>query len=371
MAAEQEKITPLVRIRGLNVRSQRSVIIHDLDLDICPHDLLGIAGESGGGKTILIRTILNILPDDIEWEADELTIFGQDALTLTDAQRRQINGDYIGFIPQNTVNYLHPMMRIRTQITESYVLHGRGTRRQALSRAAQLLAQVGLSDPERVLNSYAWELSGGMRQRVNIAMALMNEPKLLIADEPTTALDAVVQRQILDLFREIHEKTGITILMISHDLGMLRLYSTSCAVMYAGRMVETAPTQPLFDAPAHPYTNALLRVIPSLSPVGDERLSEIPGYVPESGRDTDSCIFMPRCPYAQESCAGMQTMQDLGGGHMCLCRRAQELRAEHAKTSHMPASQQVDAQASSALPSAPQADKPRMHDVDAPKGGCV
>jgi oligopeptide/dipeptide ABC transporter ATP-binding protein len=314
--------SPIVHIRGLHVRNSRNVIIHNLDLDVYQHDLLGVAGESGGGKTILIRTILNILPAGIEWEAREMDIFGQDVRHLSAAQRRQINGEHIGFIPQNTVNYLHPMMKIKSQITESYVMHGHGTRQEGLERAAQLLSQAGLPDPERVLNSYAWELSGGMRQRVNIAMALMNKPELLIADEPTTALDAVVQRQILELFRQMHEKTGVSILMISHDLGMLRLYSERCMVMYAGRMVEIGPTEALFSKPLHPYTNALLRVIPSLKPVGDERLSEIPGYVPDSGRDTDSCIFMPRCSYAQDLCSGSQSLKDLGGGHMCLCRRA-------------------------------------------------
>ena len=317
--------TPIVHIRGLNVRNSRQVILHDLDLDVWPHDLLGIAGESGGGKTILIRTILNILPDGIEWDAKEFSVFGRDVPELSDAQRRQINGEHIGFIPQNTVNYLHPMMKIRSQIIESYVLHGHGTRREGLDRAAQLLGQVGLADPERVLNSYAWELSGGMRQRVNIAMALMNRPQLLIADEPTTALDAVVQRQILELFKALHEETGVSILMISHDLGMLKLYSSRCMVMYAGRMVEISSTSDLFSRPSHPYTNALLRVIPSLRPVGDERLAEIPGYVPDSGRDTDGCIFMPRCSYAQDTCRSAQTLQNLGGGHMCLCRRAGQI----------------------------------------------
>ena len=332
MAAEQTKINlqatsnaePLVRIRGLNVRNSRQVIIHHLDLDVWPHDLLGIAGESGGGKTILIRTILNILPSGIDWDARELTLFGHDALEFSDAQRRRISGDFIGFIPQNTVNYLHPMMKIKNQITESYVSHGHGSRRDGLKKAASLLTQVGLSDPERILNSYSWELSGGMRQRVNIAMALMNDPALLIADEPTTALDAVVQRQILDLFKELHEKTGVCILMISHDLGMLRLYSSRCMVMYAGRMVESGPTDVLFSSPAHPYTNALLQVIPTLEPVGDERLCEIPGFVPDSGRDTDSCIFMPRCRYATDACSAVQKLHDLGGGHQCLCRLCEQ-----------------------------------------------
>ena len=313
--------TPLVSIRGLTAYSAHRVLIKDLDLDISVGDLLGIAGESGSGKTMLVRTLLNIPPEGVQFRADRLQMFGTDCLSLSDASWRKLAGCHIGFVPQNTVFYLHPMLKIRQQIADSFVSHRKGTLSQGLQRAADLLAEVGFDDPQRILNSYAWELSGGMRQRVNIAMALMNSPDLLIADEPTTALDSAIQRQIMELFMKISRETGIAIVMISHDLGMLRQYSRSIMVMYAGRMVETGSTETLFRAPAHPYTRALMDVIPSLSLNPDERLAEIPGYVPDSGRETDHCIFAPRCPYAGGECRSALRRRDLGGGHLCLCAR--------------------------------------------------
>ena len=311
----------LVSIRGLTVSSAHRVLIKSLDLDIAQGELLGIAGESGSGKTMLMRTLLNIPPEDVHFKADALQMFGADCLHLSDTEWRRTVGEHIGFVPQNTMFYLHPMLKIRQQIADSYVSHRKGTLRQGLERAEALLREVGFDDPERVLNSYAWELSGGMRQRVNIAMALMNSPELLIADEPTTALDCAIQRQIMDLFMKISRDTGIAVVMISHDLGMLQQYSRRTLVMYAGRMVESGSTETLFCTPAHPYTRALMGVIPSLSLQAGQRLAEIPGYVPDSGRETDACIFAPRCPYAGAECSTALQEQDLGGGHNCLCAK--------------------------------------------------
>ena len=311
----------LVSIRGLTAYSARRVLIKDLDLDIPAGDLLGIAGESGSGKTMLVRTLLNIPPEDVKFRAEQLQMFGTDCLRLSASAWRRVAGQHIGFVPQNTMFYLHPMLKIRQQIADSFVSHRKGTLAQGLQRAEELLLAVGFDDPQRVLNAYAWELSGGMRQRVNIAMALMNAPELLIADEPTTALDSAIQRQIMDLFMKISEETGIAIVMISHDLNMLRQYSRRTLVMYAGRVVESGGTETMFRAPAHPYTRALLNVIPSLSLDPNERLAEIPGYVPDSGRETDTCIFAPRCPYAESVCQAALREQDLGGGHRCLCAK--------------------------------------------------
>ncbi len=311
----------LVSIRGLTAYSARRVLIKDLDLDIPAGDLLGIAGESGSGKTMLVRTLLNIPPEDVKFRAEQLQMFGTDCLRLSASAWRRVAGQHIGFVPQNTMFYLHPMLKIRQQIADSFVSHRKGTLAQGLQRAEELLLAVGFDDPQRVLNAYAWELSGGMRQRVNIAMALMNAPELLIADEPTTALDSAIQRQIMDLFMKISEETGIAIVMISHDLNMLRQYSRRTLVMYAGRVVESGGTETMFRAPAHPYTRALLNVIPSLSLDPNERLAEIPGYVPDSGRETDTCIFAPRCPYAESVCHEALREMDLGGGHRCLCAK--------------------------------------------------
>ena len=311
----------LVSIRGLTVYSKNRILIKNLNLDISSGDLFGIAGESGSGKTMLVRTLLNILPDGVKFKADRLQMFGTDCLGMSDAAWRKVTGGHIGFVPQNTVFYLHPMMRIRQQIADSFVSHGKGTLAQGLQRAEELLRKVGFDEPQRILNAYAWELSGGMRQRVNIAMALMNSPELLIADEPTTALDSAIQRQIMELFMKISRETGIAIMMISHDLGMLHQYSQRTMVMYAGRMVETGDTETLFREAAHPYTHALMEVIPSLNLDSNERLAEIPGYVPDSGREMEQCIFAPRCAYAAEVCQKPLQQKDLGNGHLCLCAR--------------------------------------------------
>lgn len=319
----------LVSIRGLTVYSKKHILIKNFDLDISAGDLLGIAGESGSGKTMLVRTLLNILPDGVKFKADRLQSFGADGLGMSDAVWRKVTGAHIGFVPQNTVFYLHPMMKIRQQIADSFVSHRKGTLAQGLQRAEELLQKVGFDEPQRILNSYAWELSGGMRQRVNIAMALMNNPKLLIADEPTTALDSAIQRQIMELFMKISQETGIAILMISHDLGMLQQYSRKTLVMYAGRMVECGETETLFREAAHPYTRALMEVIPSLNLDANERLAEIPGYVPDSGRETDTCIFAPRCAYAAEVCQKPLQQKDLGNGHLCLCARPGVGEAQH------------------------------------------
>lgn len=310
----------LASIRNLTVFDGRHILVKGLDLDIAPGDLLGVAGESGSGKTMFVRAMLNILPEGVSYTAERLEMFGTDCRGLSPAAWRKLVGAHIGLVPQNTIYYLHPMMKIRRQIADSFVSYKRGTRAQGLQRAADLLMQVGFDDPERVLNAYVWELSGGMRQRVNIAMALMNSPDLLIADEPTTALDAAIQRQIMELFMDISRETGIAIMMISHDLGVLHHYSRRSMIMYAGRAVEAGSTEAIFRTPAHPYTRALIGVIPSLHQT--ERLVEIPGHVPDSGRETDLCIFRDRCKEVCDRCQGIVPQKDLGNGHFCLCAKA-------------------------------------------------
>lgn len=311
----------LVSIRNLTVRSAERVLIKNLDMDIREGELIGVAGESGSGKTMFILAMLNVLPEGVKITSDRFDLFGIDCRTLSSSEWRSLVGKHIGFVPQNTMFYLHPMMKIKAQIADSFVSHGKGTREQGLARAAELLSRVGFDDPTRILNSYGWELSGGMRQRVNIAMALMNSPEILIADEPTTALDAAIQRQILDLFKDINENEGVTILMVSHDLGMLHAYSNMNMVMYAGRMVEFGPSKEIFRSPAHPYTRALLDVIPTLSTAAGDRLAEIPGFVPDSGREVESCIFADRCPYREAVCSQPVTMKKLTPHHLCLCAK--------------------------------------------------
>ena len=309
----------LVSIRGLTVHAGGQVLLKDMELDIFDKDLLGVVGESGSGKTMLIRSLLNILPNECEWEATRFEMFGTNCIGLPANKWRQLVGANFGFVPQNTVYYLHPSIKIRKQIADGFVAYGKGTYEQGIERAKELLSKIGFDDPDRILNSYAWELSGGMRQRVNIAMALMNSPRILIADEPTTALDAAIRRQIMDLFREIAEKTGVAELIISHDLAMLRGYTRRLLVMYAGRPAELGQTEELFNTPVHPYTKALISVIPRLGRDPEERLPEIPGFVPDSGREHPGCIFRDRCPHAVAACEQKVEVINMGGGHLCRC----------------------------------------------------
>lgn len=217
-------------------------------------------------------------------------------LKASSEKRREHIGKHIGYIPQNTVFYLHPMIKIKNQIGDGYIHHMNKSKKEALEKAEALLYKVGFENPKRVLSYYPWQLSGGMRQRCNIAMALMNDPKLIIADEPSTALDTTVQRQVMELFKSINEELKISMLLISHDLGLVKHYSHSLAVMYAGQIVESGYTNRVFTNPKHPYTQLLIEIIPSMKIKKNEPLVEIPGYVPEKGRDTEGCLFYKRCP---------------------------------------------------------------------------
>lgn len=313
----------LLSVRNLTIRAENAVLVRGMNVDLYEQDLLGIAGESGSGKTMFVRAVLGILPPGVSCSADSIRLFDQELTRMPEKQRRKLIGEQVGFIPQNTIAYLHPMLKIRRQILDSYLQFGKGTKAEALQKASELLGTVGFNDPERILNSFVWELSGGMRQRVNIVMALMNDPRILIADEPTTALDAAVARQILENLRAFNREKGITMIMISHDLRMLSQYSTRSLVMYAGRMVEVGDTHQLFENPMHPYTRALMNVVPDLDLDRSIRLTEIPGFVPDSGRDSDSCIFYDRCHCSAARCKEKIDLQDLGNGHFCLCTLAQ------------------------------------------------
>ena len=252
----------LVSIRGLTVSSAHRVLIKSLDLDIAQGELLGIAGESGSGKTMLMRTLLNIPPEDVLFKADVLQMFGADCLHLSDTDWRRTVGKHIGFVPQNTMFYLHPMLRIRQQIADSYVSHRKGTLRQGLARAEALLREVGFDDPERVLNSYAWELSGGMRQRVGIAMAMIFSPKILLADEPTSALDVTTQAQIIRQIVDIRNEYKVAVIIVTHNIGVASYVSKKIMVMQGGKVVEYGKREDVIGNPQHEYTKQLLRAVP-------------------------------------------------------------------------------------------------------------
>ena len=292
-----------VVVKNLSIRDGDKTLVSKLSMNIENGEIFGLVGESGSGKTLTAKSVINLLPDDLTLTASEIFTAGKSMLEISENERRRHVGNNVGYIPQNTVYYLHPMIKIKDQIGDGYAYHKKKSKSEALKKASLLLNKVGFDNPENILSLYPWQLSGGMRQRVNIATALMNDPKLIIADEPTTALDSTVQKQVMELFSEINRELGISILLISHDLGLVRHYSNSLAVMYAGQIVESGYTKDVFANPKHPYTQLLIKIIPSLRIKKNEPLEEIPGYVQDFGRDVPGCLFIKRCPHATEECS--------------------------------------------------------------------
>lgn len=292
-----------VSLKNLNIKDGKNILVRNTSLTIEKGEIFGLVGESGSGKSLTAKSIINLLPDDLNFTADELYTAGKSMLDMNKIEKREHIGRNVGYIPQNTVFYLHPMIKIKHQVVDGYMEHMKKSKNEAIEKALLLLKRVGFENPNNVINMYPWQLSGGMRQRVNIAMALMNDPKLIVADEPTTALDSTIQKQVMELFREINEEMGISILLISHDLGLIKHYSHSIGVMYAGQIVESGYTKDVFNSPKHPYTQLLIKIIPSLKIKKNELLAEIPGFVQETGRDAEGCLFFKRCPYAMEVCS--------------------------------------------------------------------
>jgi peptide/nickel transport system ATP-binding protein len=289
-----------------------------------PGETLAVVGESGCGKSVTALSILRLIaspPGRIV--SGRLMFEGRNLLELTDAQMRAIRGNQISMIFQEPMTSLNPVLTIGRQIAETLVLHQNMSRDQAMQRAMEMLRRVKIPEPERRLKQYPHELSGGMRQRVMIAMALSCNPKLLIADEPTTALDVTIQAQILDLMRELKEQTGAAIVLITHDLGVVAEMAQRVVVMYAGRKVEEAGVDELFARPRHPYTRGLMDSIPHLdeSDAGQrKRLAEIPGMVPSLKEEVPGCLFAPRCAYA--TARGRQEyppLEQKASGHWAAC----------------------------------------------------
>jgi len=265
-------------------------------------ETLGLVGESGCGKTVLSLSILGLVPKPGQVTGGRVVFEGADLAAMPQETLRRVRGAKIGMIFQEPMTSLNPVMRVGRQVAEPLVLHGGISQAQALGRVRELFGQVGLPDSKRLLAAYPHELSGGMRQRVMIAMALACGPRLLIADEPTTALDVTIQRQILDLLAKLGEKRGMAMLLITHNLGVVARTCERVGVMYAGRLVEMSPVGALFDEPLHPYTQGLLASLPGLGGVR-KRLTPIAGMVPPLAELPTGCHFHPRCPYAFGPCA--------------------------------------------------------------------
>jgi peptide/nickel transport system ATP-binding protein len=297
--------TPLLQVDDLRVRfSTDDGIVHAVDgisYTVDTGQTLGIVGESGSGKTVSSLTTLGLTRGPGTTIEGRILFEGRDLVTLPDDELRKIRGNDIAMIFQDPLSSLHPFYKVGSQLSEAVLTHRSVGKAAARARAIELLELVGIPDPQKRVDQYPHEFSGGMRQRVMIGMALANEPKLLIADEPTTALDVTVQAQILGLLEDLQRRLGMAIIVITHDLGVVAEITDQIGVMYAGRMVERAPTEAIFGSPQHPYTWGLLRSIPRLDTPRDEELVPISGRPPSLIRRPSGCHFHPRCPYVREA----------------------------------------------------------------------
>jgi oligopeptide/dipeptide ABC transporter ATP-binding protein len=313
---------PLLDIRNLDIAfdTTRGLVrpVRDVSLVIHPGQTVALVGESGCGKSVTSLSVLRLIPSPPgKVLGGQVLLEGRDLLKLTEREMRSVRGKEIAMIFQEPMTSLNPVYTIGDQIVEAVTLHQHVGMRQAYQIAEQALRDVGISDPQRRLHEYPHQMSGGMRQRVMIAMALSCRPKLLIADEPTTALDVTIQAQILELLRKLQKETGMAILLITHDLGVVAENADVVAVMYASRVVEFATVEEVFEKPQHPYTKGLLRSVPKLG-AHAARLESIPGSVPNPARFPSGCKFHPRCPRTRELAArqpgGAAIQLDYRGG---------------------------------------------------------
>jgi oligopeptide/dipeptide ABC transporter ATP-binding protein len=318
---------PLLSLRDVRIGTRQhrrtTEIVRGVDLDVFAGQKLGIVGESGSGKTLTVLSVLRLLPDPpVRLLGGKITFASQDLSTLDEKSLQKIRGAEIAMVYQDPMTSLNPLLRVRTQIVETLRAHGvsRGT---ALARCQEVLTQVGFPDPARVSRAFPHELSGGMVQRVMIATALAVSPRLLIADEPTTALDVTIQQQILELVEDIQARTGMAVMWVTHDLGVVARIVDQVVVMYAGRVVEQAPTRQLFARPSHPYTVALLGSLPHAGAGHRQPLTQIGGTPPDPAHLEPGCPYRARCPFQIQRCAEEEPpLLDRGRGSFAACWRA-------------------------------------------------
>ncbi len=295
-----------------------------------PGETVAIVGESGSGKSVGAMSILRLIPDPPGRITEGQILFaGRDLLGLSAEEIRAVRGSEIGMVFQEPMTSLNPVLTIGRQITETLQQHRGADRATADRRALELLALVGIADPERRLRQYPHQLSGGMRQRVMIAVALTCEPRLIIADEPTTALDVTIQAQILELMTGLTRRLNVALIIITHNLGVVARYARRVNVMYAGRLVESGPAAAVYHDPRHPYTMALLRSVPRLDRPRQARLDPVEGQPPDLTQLDGGCAFRPRCRYAVDACAVSQPALEQAGaaGHLSACFRRDEIAA--------------------------------------------
>ena len=318
----QENLLEVKHLRTEFFSSKKSSVtaVDDVSFDIKKGEIVGLVGESGCGKSVTSLSIMQLLKDTPGKVTNGEVIFqGRNLLDASKKEMLDIRGDKMSMIFQEPMSSLNPSMRIDKQMIEGIRLHTPLTTAEARKKAADILSQVGIPDPQRVLKNYPHQLSGGMSQRVMIAMAMSCEPDLLIADEPTTALDVTIQAQILELMKKIQQDKGMSILLITHDLGVVAEMCSRVIVMYAGKIVEEAPVEILFANPTHPYTQGLIASVPKLGS-GVKVLPSIPGSVPDLSAMPKGCRFAPRCKYATEKCHQEQPeLLSVGEKQKCRC----------------------------------------------------
>ncbi|MDP3774335.1 MAG: ABC transporter ATP-binding protein [Gemmatimonadales bacterium] len=315
---------PLLELRDLrvtfHVEGGVARAVDGIDVVIDAGETVGLVGESGCGKSVASLAVLRLVePDGHVAHGSSVRLEGRDLLALPMKEMRHVRGNHVALIFQEPMSALNPVLPIGEQIAEVVRTHENVKRKDAWARAVEMLKLVGIPDPEERARHYAHQLSGGMCQRVLIAMALVCRPKLLIADEPTTALDVTIQAEILELLAGLQARLGMAVLLITHNLGIVAETTRRVYVMYAGQIVEEAPTEELFARPAHPYTEGLMAAVPKLDEKR-ERLAAIPGQVPPATSWPAGCRFHPRCPYAWEKCrTEMPPLLDAGPGHRSRC----------------------------------------------------
>lgn len=312
----------LLAVEGLTTafetRAGTLTAVNGVSFDIRRGETLGLVGESGSGKSVTAFSIIRLVQPPGRVMAGRVVFQGRDLLSLPEDEMRQVRGAGIGFVFQEPMSALNPVMRVGDHIVEALRVHGLATRTDARARAIDLLRAVRIGDAERRVDDYPHQLSGGMRQRVMLAVALACRPPLVIADEPTTALDVTVQAQILDLLREMRRTFDVSLLLITHDLGVIAEIADRVAVMYAGRIVEEGPVRTILRSPAHPYTRGLLASIPQGH--RGERLAAIEGMVPALGQHPPGCAFGPRCPVRLPACERAQPAEvEAGPEHRVRC----------------------------------------------------
>ena len=293
---------PVLQVRDLRIEIKGQPVVENVSFSIMPGEIMSLVGESGCGKSLTAFGIMGLLPDVARIAAGEVRLGGRDLAALDEKAILDLRGRDMSIIFQEPFASLNPLMPVGRQVAESVVRHRGLSRREADREAIAMLREVGIPDPEARARQYPFELSGGMCQRVMIAMALICRPRLLIADEPTTALDVTIQAQILDLLLRLRDETGTAILLITHDMGVVAETADRVAVMYAGNIVEQAPAEEFFTAQQHPYARLLLQTIPRADTPAQSLLPVIEGRVPDIGQWPAGCRFAPRCPLADDRC---------------------------------------------------------------------